>query len=220
MTETNYLNPDVEVIAEINTPASFETFAETLNTGHGVIGTTHAEDVEKLVNRVIEQGLPAYLLQEIDLVVFPRQVDGDRYVGQAVELLSEREYRDLDRRTEAGGRIEKDETTIHWNRVTHRTHDGSFRLAYDHPALGDDRRDVRTALFDRLATRTDRPVEDVEREFHRKHRYVEYVVEEDLSDFEDLFEFLADLRTDEAATVERVRRLHREEQEETTRGDD
>jgi type IV secretory pathway ATPase VirB11/archaellum biosynthesis ATPase len=33
MTETNYLNPDVEVIAEINTPASFETFGETLNTG-------------------------------------------------------------------------------------------------------------------------------------------------------------------------------------------
>ncbi len=33
MTETNYLNPDVEVIAEINTPASFETFAQTLNTG-------------------------------------------------------------------------------------------------------------------------------------------------------------------------------------------
>ena len=53
MTECNYLNPDVEVIAEINTPESFETFAETLNTGHGVIGTTHAEDVEKLVNRVV-----------------------------------------------------------------------------------------------------------------------------------------------------------------------
>ena len=33
MTETNYLNPDVEVIAEINTPESFETFGETLNAG-------------------------------------------------------------------------------------------------------------------------------------------------------------------------------------------
>ena len=33
MTEANYLNPDVGVIAEINTPASFETFAETLSTG-------------------------------------------------------------------------------------------------------------------------------------------------------------------------------------------
>jgi len=33
MTEANYLNPDVEVIAEINTPASFETFAETVNAG-------------------------------------------------------------------------------------------------------------------------------------------------------------------------------------------
>ncbi|RLM60037.1 secretion system protein, partial [Halorubrum sp. Atlit-9R] len=52
MTEANYLNPDVEVIAEINTPESFATFAETLNTGHGVIGTTHAADIETLVNRV------------------------------------------------------------------------------------------------------------------------------------------------------------------------
>ena len=34
MTETNYLNPDVEVIAEINTAASFETFGEVLQTGH------------------------------------------------------------------------------------------------------------------------------------------------------------------------------------------
>jgi hypothetical protein len=33
MTQCNYLNPDIEVIAEINTAASFETFAETLNTG-------------------------------------------------------------------------------------------------------------------------------------------------------------------------------------------
>jgi len=33
MTETNYLNPDVEFIAEINTPESFQTFAEVLNTG-------------------------------------------------------------------------------------------------------------------------------------------------------------------------------------------
>jgi len=33
MTESNYLNPDTEVIAEINTPESFETFAETVNTG-------------------------------------------------------------------------------------------------------------------------------------------------------------------------------------------
>jgi type IV secretory pathway ATPase VirB11/archaellum biosynthesis ATPase len=58
MTQANYLNPDVEVIAEINSDASFQTFGEVLNTGHGVLGTTHAEDPATLVNRVIEQGLP------------------------------------------------------------------------------------------------------------------------------------------------------------------
>jgi type IV secretory pathway ATPase VirB11/archaellum biosynthesis ATPase len=209
MTEANYLNPDVEVIAEINTPASFETFAESLNTGHGVVGTTHAEDVETLVNRVVEQGLPAYLLRELDLVVFPRHVDGERYVGEAVEFCSAREYERLDRDAGACGTVEKDGTTVYWNRVCERTHDGGFRFAYDHPDLGDDREASRTAAFERLAERRDRPVADVEREFRRKHRYVEYLVREGVDDFDALFAFLSDLRTDEAATVERVG--HRED---------
>ncbi len=206
MTEANYLNPDVEVIAEINTPASFETFAESLNTGHGIIGTTHAEDVQTLVNRVVEQGLPTYLLRELDLVVFPRYVDGERYVGRVVELLDERDYQALDREDDLSGTIRKGGTTIYWNTVAERTHDGSFRFAYDHPQLDDERRDLRTHILDRIATRTDRPVEAVEDEFHRKHRYVQYLERESVTDFDDLFEFLADLRTNEAATVERASR--------------
>ncbi|PSQ11794.1 secretion system protein [Halobacteriales archaeon QS_5_70_15] len=210
MTEANYLNPDLEVIAEVNTAASFETFGESLNTGHGVVGTTHAESVETLVNRVIERGLPAYLVREIDLVVFPRHVDGERYVGEAVELLSPAEFDRLDRAAEdeSCGRIEKDGTVICWNRVARRAHDGSFRFGHGRPGTDDDRT-VGTAVFDRLATRTDRPVEAVERAFRRKHGYVQYLVREGRSDVDELFAFLADLRTDEAATVERVRRRAR-----------
>ena len=37
MTKTNYLNHDVEVIAEINTPESFGTIGEVLKTGHDVL---------------------------------------------------------------------------------------------------------------------------------------------------------------------------------------
>ncbi|MEF8905708.1 MAG: type II/IV secretion system ATPase subunit, partial [Haloarculaceae archaeon] len=215
MTEANYLNPDLEVIAEVNTAASFETFGESLNTGHGVVGTTHAESVEKLVNRVVERGLPAYLLREIDLVVFPRHVDGERYVGEAVELLSPTELDRLDRSNDGEdcGRIEKDGTVVCWNRVAYRDHDGVFRFGYDHPGIGDDDRAVRTAAFDRLATRTDQPVETVERSFRRKHGYVEYLVREGRSGVGELFAFLADLRTDEAATVERVRRRSRSDSE-------
>jgi type IV secretory pathway ATPase VirB11/archaellum biosynthesis ATPase len=212
MTEANYLNPDLEVIAEVNTAASFETFGESLNTGHGVVGTTHAESVEKLVNRVVERGLPAYLLREIDLVVFPRYVDGERYVGEAVELLSSAELEGLGESAEDSGcgRIEKGGTVVCWNRVARRGHDGGVRFGYDHPGLGDDERRVGTAVFERLATRTDRRVERVEREFRRKCGYVEYLVREGRTDVEDLFAFLADLRTDEAATIERVRRRARE----------
>ena len=252
MTETNYLNPDVEVIAEINTPESFETFAETLNTGHGVVGTTHAEDVETLVNRVIEQGLPAYLLRELDLVAFPHEVDGDRYVSHVVELLSDAEFEALSdaahdsdgtlARRGGAGTVEKNGATVHWNTVGWRDTDGTFHLEYDHPDLGDEvdaagaggrpaassaadtavdteasgeanataaataETDgvLRFRFLHRIAERTDRDVAEVEDEFHRKHRYVQYLVNEGVADFDRLFEFLADLRTDEAATVERA----------------
>ncbi|SFR36439.1 type II/IV secretion system ATPase subunit [Halogeometricum limi] len=205
MTEANYLNPDVEVIAEVNTPASFETFAEVLNTGHGVIGTTHAEDVETLVNRVVEQGLPAYLLRELDLVVFPHRVDGRRYVAEVVELVDEAGYDALPP-TARKGSIEKGGQTLYWNTVLWRETDGSFSVAHDHPQLGDEHHRLSHRVFHRLASATDRDVETVEAEFLRKRGYVEYLVREDVSNFDTLFGFLSDLRTDEAATVERVRR--------------
>ncbi|MFB6092394.1 MAG: type II/IV secretion system ATPase subunit [Haloquadratum sp.] len=212
MTEANYLNPDVEVIAEVNTPESFETFAEVLNTGHGVVGTTHAEDIETLVNRVVEQGLPMYLLRELDLVVFPRRVDGERYVGSVVELVSAAAHEELPASARTGV-VEKNGTTLYYNTVLWRETDGSFAMAYDHPRLGGD--DAATAgethrralrVFDRVAAATDRDVEAVEREFRRKQEYVEYLAQEGVTDVDRLFGFLADLRTDEAATVERVRR--------------
>jgi type IV secretory pathway ATPase VirB11/archaellum biosynthesis ATPase len=208
MTETNYLNPDVELIAEINTPASFETFAEVLNTGHGVIGTTHAADVETLVNRIVEQNVPTYLLDEIDLLVFPRNVDGERYVAEVVEFIGEERFREFDRDEEACGVVRKGETTVYWNAVARRTHDGEYDLAYAHPAVGDDERRVETDVFDRLAELTDQPVEDIESDFHRKHRYVEYLQRDGVTDGDELFSFLADLETDEAATVERIKQPH------------
>ncbi|MFB6268669.1 MAG: type II/IV secretion system ATPase subunit, partial [Halobacterium sp.] len=191
MTETNYLNPDVEVIAEINTQESFESFANVLNTGHGVVGTTHAEDVETLVNRAIEQGVPPYLLRELDLVLFPRHVDGDRYVGDVVELAP-----DADPGDPAVESVEKDGDEIHYRRVVERTPGGDFSF------VGRDA----VQFFERVAAQTDRPVADVHDEFERKRRYVEYLEREEVSDFDDLFGLLSDLRTDETATVERLQR--------------
>jgi type IV secretory pathway ATPase VirB11/archaellum biosynthesis ATPase len=195
MTETNYLNPDVEVIAEINTRESFESFAQVLNTGHGVVGTTHAEDVETLVNRAIEQGVPSYLLREVDLVVFPRHVDGERYVGEVVELVADAEGAADD----DGVTVEtvtKNDSEVGFRRVAERTPGGGFDFA------GADA----VRFLDRLAERTDRPVEDVRDEFGRKRRYVEHLEREGISEFDELFGLLSDLRTDEAATVERLRR--------------
>lgn len=204
MTECNYLNPDIEVIAEINTSASFETFAESINTGHGILGTTHATDVESLVNRAVEQGLPPYLLREVDLVVFPRKVDGQRYVGEVVELVDESTFRELD--GEECGVIRKERGSVYWNRIASRTPDGDFTVAYDHPDLGDDNHDCGMQTIARIAELSDSDLSEVEAEFRRKHRYVEHLVQEGIDEFDDLFELLADLQTNEAATVERLRR--------------
>ena len=203
MTESNYLNPDVEVIAEINTPESFETFAEIVNTGHGVVGTTHAEDVRTLVNRVIEQGLPAYLLEELDLVVFPGRSEGQRYVARAVEFLTPEAADSLPPGTEPGV-VEKGDTRVHYNEVFRREVDGSFSLSGPTEPETPDERGFR--LFHQVAAATDRSVDAVEREFRRKRTYVEFLDKEGITDFEALFDLLADLRTDEAATVERLQR--------------
>jgi hypothetical protein len=63
----------------------------------------------------------------------------------------------------------------------------------------------RAPVFERLGDATNRPAGRVEREFRRKRRYARHLVQEGYDDFEELFGFLADLRANEAATVERVR---------------
>ena len=203
MAETNYLNPDVEVIAEINSAESFGTLGEVLQTGHGVLGTTHAESIETLLGRLIEKGVSPRLLFEIDLVVFPKHAEDGRHVGSAVELLSEGEAERTDRPTET---VTTDGVTVHYSRVVTRTADGGWEFAYEHPKLGDPTADRGFETLGRIADRTNRPIDAVEAEFHRKHGYVEYLVRDGVSDFEALFGFLSDLRTNEAATIERIRR--------------
>ena len=204
-----------------------------------MIGTTHAEDVESLVNRVIERGLRPSLLREIDVVVFPRQVGGDRYVSRVVELLSADEYEALDPdathsstgnpKHGGAGVIDKGETTVYYNTVAWRTADGEFRFpgapvsdasATSGVGMTSSQRRERKAVhtFARLAARTDREVDAVATEFAAKRRYVEYLVREGVDDADDLFEFLADLRTDEAATVERAARTMRDQGSQTERG--
>jgi len=165
------------------------------------------------------------------VVVFPRQVGGERYVSRVVELLSADEYEALDRDathsptgnpTHGGaGVVDKGETTVYYNTVAWRTPDGEFRFPGAPRAdpsasggVGPGPSPARTEralhTFARLAARTDRDADDVAAEFAAKRRYVEYLVREGVDDADDLFEFLADLRTDEAATVERAARTMRD----------
>jgi hypothetical protein len=133
-------------------------------------------------------------------------------VRDTVELLTEAEYEELPASARTGV-VEKDGTALYYNTLLWRETDGSFAMAYDHPQLGGE--GAATAgethhsalrVFHRVAAATDSDVADVEREFRRKRGYVEYLLREGERDVDRLFGFLSDLRTDEAATVERVRR--------------
>ena len=214
MTEANYLNPDVEVIAEVNTPASFRTFAEVLNTGHGVVGTTHADDIDALVNRVIEQGVPAYLLGQIDLVVFPKRVGARRYVGTAVEVLG-REAHDALPDEARTGVICKDDTKLYTNEVVWRGADGAARIAYDHPTLsegaeGSGRRAYRAmGVIDAIARRTDRPPSAVEAEFRAKLETICALTSAGIEDMSTLIELIGKHRDDVAAAREDIDQMGR-----------
>jgi type IV secretory pathway ATPase VirB11/archaellum biosynthesis ATPase len=201
--ETGYLNPDIEVLPEINSAEAFETLGEVLQTGHGVLGTTNAETTEALIRRGVGKGLPPHLLSEIDIVVFQTQSDGERYVDSVVELCSEQEAERLDRPTRS---VEIDGVTIHCDRILDRTPEGDWEFAYEHPKLGDPTPAGDIRAFARLAGETGRTPDAVESEFHRKHGYVEYLVRDGISDPDALFGFLSDLQANEAATVERIRR--------------
>jgi type IV secretory pathway ATPase VirB11/archaellum biosynthesis ATPase len=202
MTECNYLNPDVEVIAEVNSPESFQTFAETLNTGHGLLGTTHADDIETLVNRAIEQGLEPYLIREIDLLVFPRRVDDERYVGEVIELVDEETYRELESAEGRSGVVRHGDHAVYWAAIGWRDNDGSYRFG---GATDDGTPFEQSATFRRLARRLDTTVDEIQDRFTRRHRYVRYLEQEGIDDIDELFAVLSDLHSNEAATVERLR---------------
>jgi len=97
---------------------------------------------------------------------------------------------------------------VYYNTVAWRDADGEFRFpgAPESDAPTASREGRRLHALARIADHTDRDVDAVESEFASKRRYVEYLVREGVDDFDALFEFLADLRTDEAATVERAAR--------------
>ena len=104
----------------------------------------------------------------------------------------------------AGEVIEKGDTEIHYNEVFSRDVAGEFSLSGPADPASPDDRGFR--LLHRIAAATDRRPDAVEQEFRRKRRYVEYLADEGVDGFDELFDLLADLRTDEAATVERLRR--------------
>ncbi|AKH97053.1 type II/IV secretion system ATPase subunit [Halanaeroarchaeum sulfurireducens] len=179
---TTELHPDVTVMTDLDDEPTYRHFADTLATGQGVLVSANADGFAGFAHRAVGKGVPLRALQSLDLVVTLRIVDG-RGTVTAVEMPTD---------THADGRTIVDGTT------------GELHAKTLDPDGGDA---VYEPLFETMAARTDRTASELRAAHQRRVRYVQYLETADIGGSDALFSFLADLRTDEAATVERIHRV-------------
>ncbi|UWG47186.1 ATPase involved in archaellum/pili biosynthesis [Halanaeroarchaeum sp. HSR-CO] len=178
------LRPDVTVMTALEREAAFRHFGDALARGQGLLVSANADDFAAFAHRAVGKGLPLYTLGSLDLVLTVRTVEGQTAVT-AVETPT----CDPD-----GGRIVVDSTQC------------GLRAVRNEPDDADGGPQFATFL-ESLASRSGRSVEDLAAAHQRRVRYVRYLRTAGIDETDELFSFLADLRTDEAATVERIHRV-------------
>ncbi len=174
------LHPDVAVVPGVTGEADLARLGEIIAKGQSTFAAA----------RSASRRLFGHLLQEAGVT---------RQFGTTVDLVVELDVPTTDR--EATGWIPSLDTPG----VPER--DRPAALTWDPVSQEDPEADLPTlspAFRDELSR--DESDTSLEQAFARRYRYVEYLLSEDSTDREALLRFLADLRTDEPATIERLQR--------------
>lgn len=178
------LHPDVLVFSDVSDPDTFSQFGATLPTGRSVFAAARIESRGSFVQMASAAGVSPERLAPIDLVVeLPRPTE-----QRATVWVPEPVGKDSGDPSETPSRSR---THLEW-----------------HPALTDREAGdpgLSAALLDSL-TRQGAGQKTVEDGFARRVQYVRFLTAHGMTDRDGLLEFLADLRTDEAATIERIQR--------------
>jgi type IV secretory pathway ATPase VirB11/archaellum biosynthesis ATPase len=175
------LGPDVTVMTDLAGEPAYRHLGDALASGRGVLVSAAAADFSAFTNRAVENGLSLRTVQSVDLVVVLDVVAGTPRVV-ALEMPVDE-------------------------------HDDAGRVVVDGPRETVRARDLladgESAFDPYLASLAggDEELSAVAAEHERLTRYVRYLQTADVRETDDLFAFLADLRTDEAATVERIHRV-------------
>ncbi|MFB6132002.1 MAG: secretion system protein [Halanaeroarchaeum sp.] len=180
------LGPDVTVMTDLESEPAFRHFENVLASGQGLLASANADGLSAFAHRALGKGLPLYSLQSLDIVVETELVDGTAAVT-TVEL--------------PGCRGDVGRVVVEDAECDLRTRMLPVESADEDSASGYE------PLFEQLTSPANPDVSDVAAEYRRRVRYVRYLQTADMRDADDVFGFLADLRTDEAATVERIRRV-------------
>lgn len=177
------LAPDVTVLTALDGATAHRHLADAVAAGRGVLASTSADGIETFAHRAVANGVPLRIVGALDLLVVLNAAGGRRRVA-AVELPSSVAGDD------ARPIVEGEAATLYATGLPHE--DGDLDVDPFVAALADS---------------TDASADELRADYRRRRHYVRYLVETDRSDVDELFSFLADLRTDEAATVERIHRV-------------
>ena len=179
------LNPDLEIVPGVSSDRAYERLGQALAAGRGVFAAARTADRTVFVRESRQHGVPSYLVGAIDLVVDLPPPEADQpatgWLPMGPPATREAEADDC----------EATDDEVVWQRLV--------------PDTTDEERALSEHLVATLEERSVRSAADLRAAWERRVQYVSYLREESVADRESLMGFLADLRTDEAATIERIR---------------
>jgi len=173
------LHPDVAVLPGLDAD-HLGGLGTILASGWPVFGAVRTASLELFASHVERVGRADAVRSQVDLVV---ELPGSDASGPATGWIPERTSSDEMARGES-------RPALSWERFT--------------PPDASDPPTPAGEFLDRLAVSQPGDRSAVEAAFARRYRYVSYLEAEGTTDRERLLGFLSDLRTDEAATIERI----------------
>jgi flagellar protein FlaI len=176
--------PEYILVGEIRTEANVAlTFFQAMATGHTAYTTIHSESVTGVINRLENDplGVPTQMVKELDIVSIQRQV-----------LLDDERVRRNARVTELLSRGEVDDISVHdvfeWDAT-----EDSYNDMFDSTVLDD-------IAADRGWDRS-----RLDREFDRRVEVLEYLVDNDITWYEDVARVIHTFMADQERVLEVVR---------------
>jgi len=176
--------PEYILVGEIRTESRVAlTFFQAMATGHAAYSTFHSESVKGVINRVENQPLnvPTMMLKELDIISIQRQV-----------MLGDQRVRRNDNITELLSRGEGDDISVNevfgWDPKT-----DSYNETFESEVLQD------------IAEDRGWGTKQLNREFERRKEVLQYLLNEDITWYEDVARTIHTFMTDQERVLDGIR---------------